>query len=108
MDPELKMEKDKMETKGLKGYEKYQLEWMIEHNYSLDDLIGNLQAVWEKLDEEKEENEVIDVTTTYEVWYDSFGFDNELFVSKNEWSNNEEKEYEDKIEEKEEEVELDI
>lgn len=73
----------------LKGYEKYQLEWLISHGYSLDDLIDNLQEVFEMLQAEKEDNEVIDIRETYEVWHDSFGFEQNIFASKEEWKDNE-------------------
>lgn len=73
----------------LKGYEKYQLEWLIEHGYSLDDLIEKLQQTFEMLYVEKEENEVINIRDTYEIWHDSFGFNQNLFASKDEWENNE-------------------
>lgn len=86
----------------LKGYEKYQLEWLIEHGYSLDDLIDKLQQTFEMLYTEKEENEVIDIRDTYEVWYDSFGFDQNIFASKDEWENNE------NLEKENDEIEIDL
>lgn len=70
-------------------YEEYQLRWMIDHGISIDDLMNNMQCVWEMLHAEKEENEVINVTTAYEVWHDSFGFNNELWTSRDEWLENE-------------------
>lgn len=71
-------------------YEEYQLQWLIDHEVSVDVLMNNVQHVWEMLHKEKEENEVINVTTAYEVWHDSFGFDNGMWVSEDEWSENEE------------------
>lgn len=58
-------------------YEKWQLEWMIEHNCSIDVFVGKLQEIWEKLNEEnkaEENGEIVDVRTAYEVLYDSFDF----------------------------------
>lgn len=45
-------------------------------SFSLDNFIGQLQDVFEKLYAEKEEGEVIDINTTYEVWCDSFKEEN--------------------------------
>lgn len=70
-------------------YEEYQLRWMIDHNISIDDLMNNIQHIWEMLHEEKEENEVINVITAYEVWHDSFGFDNGMWACEDKWSENE-------------------
>lgn len=81
-------------------YEQYQLQWLIDHGHSIDDLIRNLQVVWEQLQEDKEENEIVDVTTAYEVWYDSVGFKSELWVCKDEWEQNElQEEQENELEE---------
>lgn len=66
-------------------YEEYQLQWMIDHGYSIDDLIRNVQAIWKSLDEDKEEEEIIDVMNAYEVWYDSFGFGQSIWACEDEW-----------------------
>lgn len=66
-------------------YEEYQLQWMIDHGYSIDDLIRNVQGIWKSLDEDKEEEEIIDVMNAYEVWYDSFGFGQSIWVCEDEW-----------------------
>lgn len=86
----MKGRNNEMDEKKTLSYEEYQLQWLIDHGYSIDDLVGNLQHVWELLNAEKEENTIIDVTTAFEVWHDSFGFkESELWVCKDEWEQNE-------------------
>lgn len=71
-------------------YEKYKLQWMIDHNYSLNDLIKRIQHVWEMLNAEKEKGEVIDVAQAAEIWEDERGFaESEIWVCEDEWDNNE-------------------
>lgn len=72
-------------SRNLSDYEKYQLEWMQENGHSIDELIEQMQHVFENLYEEKENNEIIDIKNTYEVWHDSFGFNDECFMPKDEY-----------------------
>ena len=61
-------------------YQKYQLQWMIDHDKSLDDLIQELHEYI------KEDNEHCDLQLMYQLWQQDTGFNGELFVSENEFN----------------------
>lgn len=68
----------------MKKYEKYRLEWMLAHGYSLSDLINQLEMYM--LDDTNPEDTLNDI---FEEWeYDS-GFNGELWVCYDEWLENE-------------------
>lgn len=60
-------------------YQKYQLQWMIDHDKSLDDLIHELHE-YEQECEEKEP-----LPSLYHLWIQDSGFNGELFVSESEY-----------------------
>lgn len=60
-------------------YQKYQLQWMIDHDKSLDDLIHELHE-YEQECEEKEP-----LPSLYHLWIQDSGFNGELFISESEY-----------------------
>lgn len=66
----------------LTGYQKYQLEWMIEHGYSLEDLI-------KELNEYKQYANAEDVEDLFDTWEDEQGFVGaEIWACEDEWKEN--------------------
>lgn len=61
-------------------YEKYQLEWMIEHNYSLKDLIKALKGI-QYLDPENPNMISATITEIFAKWER----DNEVYTAEDEW-----------------------
>ena len=61
-------------------YEKYRLNWMIEHGHTLPQLIRQLN----RLQEECEEG--TSVEELWEMWEEEYGFDGELWVCYEEWA----------------------
>lgn len=71
-------------------YQNYQLRWMIDHNYSLEDLIDNLN---EQINQNPEfyinKNSHVDLHKVFADWeYDS-GFNQDLYVCEEEYHQNE-------------------
>ena len=68
----------------MKEYEKYRLEWMLSHGYSLSDLINRLEVyMFDNTDPNDTLNDIFD------KWeYDS-GFNGELWACYDEWLENE-------------------
>lgn len=60
------------------NYEKYQLQWMIEHGHSLSDLISELSKIRAK-------NPGIKLKKTFEQWEYEVGFSGEIWACKDEW-----------------------
>lgn len=72
-------------------YEKYQLQWMIDHGHSLQELMnvladtanenlsmgGNVYFIFDEL---------------FEIFQNEVGFSGEIWASEQEWKNNEERE----------------
>lgn len=65
-------------------YQKYQLEWMISHGYSLQDLI---QALTEYQYEDPEDSDRIStpISTIFAEWEREVGFESEIWACKAEW-----------------------
>ncbi len=59
-------------------YQKYQLQWMIDHGYSLDDLIGEMLAM-------QTDGNDGDVADLYSEWEYSSGFGGEIWACEAEW-----------------------
>lgn len=70
----------------MKNYEKYMLNWMIEHGYTIYDLIN-------KLDEQKalydEANEEFSIWDLFNEWEFNEGFNGEIWSCYGEWLENE-------------------
>ena len=79
-------------VKTMKEYEKYQLQWMIDHGHSISELIDELdrcQYDW------AENNETI--SDIFSAWENNIGFGGEIWACKPEWEDCEPKEYIEKI-----------
>lgn len=64
---------------ALIGYERYQLEWMIAHGYSLKDLVDSLG----------EYTENSDLGIEFGNWVADMGFNGDLWVCKDEYEHSE-------------------
>jgi len=73
----------------LKNYKKYQLEWMISHGYSLDDLMNKMaDIINEELTVESNAHIIID--EAFEILQDERGFvGSEIWACEDEWEQNE-------------------
>lgn len=67
----------------LKGYEKYQLEWMIEHGHSLSDLLEDLIKHY------CDNQEDMTIGDAFDDWIDNVGFNGEIWSCEDEWKDNE-------------------
>lgn len=63
------------------AYEKYKLDWMLNHGYTLDDLISVLSDC---IEEAKE-----DLAVVFDVWESDYGFGSEIWVCFDEFIDNE-------------------
>jgi hypothetical protein len=61
-------------------YQKYQLQWMINHNHSLDELIDELDRC--QMDWAENGESVSDI---YKAWEQNIGFASEVWACFNEW-----------------------
>jgi len=77
-------EESKMNIKQI-AYEKYQLDWMLRHGYTLTQLIGELSVCMEEAND--------DLETVFDVWEFDYGFGSEIWVCFDEFIVNE---YQDK------------
>lgn len=60
-------------------YQKYQLQWMIDHNHSLDELISELTKC--EFNRQPEDN----IQDLYEAWEHDCGFGSEIWACIDEW-----------------------
>ena len=60
------------------AYEKYRLEWMISHGYSLKDLIAEIEMM-------SDENPDHSISTLFDDWEYGFGFNSEIWCSYDEF-----------------------
>ena len=65
------------------AYEKYKLDWLMNHGYTLTDLINELDVV----KEDEEDNDSIGLLFSF--WEDNCGFGSEIWVCYQEFINNE-------------------
>ena len=72
----------------LKGYEKYQLQWMIEHGYSLEDLIDKIANI---INEELTilGNAHAFINEAFDILENEQGFNGEIWAYEDEWGDNE-------------------
>ena len=73
------------------NYEKYQLQWMIDHGFSLQDLMTELTLL------QYENTDVLDpisapVDQLFKEWEQDIGFNSEIWASEAEWEDSEEAE----------------
>ena len=54
------------------AYEKYKLDWMLHHGYTLDNLISELSDCMEEANE--------DLPVVFDVWESDYGFRSEIWV----------------------------
>lgn len=54
------------------AYEKYKLDWMLHHGYTLEDLVGALSDYMEEVNE--------DLVVVFDVWESDCGFGSEIWV----------------------------
>lgn len=64
------------------NYEKYQLQWMIDHNHSLTDLIQELE---DYLNQDLTDVK-INLTQAFEEWELYNGFNSEIYVCEKEYN----------------------
>ena len=64
------------------AYEKYKLQWMIEHGYTLTDLIKELNLI-------QEESEDSSVFQLFDDWEFGYGFGSEIWACYDEFMENE-------------------
>lgn len=72
---------------ALTDYERYQLEWMIDHGHGLGELMGELTAWQNELEEAPGVN--LSVNDAFGTWMDDRGFGGEIFASEAEWRDTE-------------------
>jgi len=64
-------------------YQKYQLRWMIEHGYSLQDLIHQLDTM--RREYSKDELENLTIMDLFESWEFESGFNGEIWACEDEF-----------------------
>ena len=65
-------------------YEKYQLQWLIDHEYSLKDLMTELTRLQYE-DPEATERITTPIDQLFAEWEADVGFDSEIWACKEEW-----------------------
>lgn len=74
---------------GLTDYEKYQLEWMIDHGHSLNDLLNKLAAIMNN-ELTVRGNPYVLLTEAFDIFQFEQGFcESEIWANEDEWKNNE-------------------
>ena len=61
-------------------YQKYKLQWLIDHNYSLDDLIQELE---DYINQESSDIK-INLSKAFEEWESDIGFKSEIYACEEE------------------------
>lgn len=75
-------------TKMVNLYEKYKLEWMVEHSVTVDELMRELDNY--RIECEQNGDEFDSITQLMDSWEaDSNGFDGEIWACYDEWQDNE-------------------
>ena len=73
----------------LTDYERYQLEWMIEHGHSLKEFVQGLDSIFDSLSD-KYDPDIMDsidnLPDAYEIWERDYGFDGEIFSNEREFA----------------------
>ena len=71
-----------------KLYEQYKLQWLIDHGYTLNDIINQLQELYDNpyFDEDNDSNLI---SNLFDMWEDEFGFPGaEIWACYDEWLKN--------------------
>ena len=68
----------------MSNYEKYKLQWMLDHGYTLQDLIQSLTE-YQQADPEDIERASTPITELFEEWQQDIGFRSEIWVCEQEW-----------------------
>ncbi len=63
------------------AYEKYKLDWMLRHGYTLEDLVSELSDCMEEANE--------DLVVVFDVWQSDYGFGSEIWACFDEFIDNE-------------------
>jgi hypothetical protein len=63
-------------------YEKYKLQWLIDHNYSINDLIQELE---DYINQESSDIK-INLSKAFEEWESNIGFKSEIYACKEEFN----------------------
>lgn len=71
----------------LTSYERYQLEWMIAHGYSLRDLMESL--------DQADRDGILYNRDAFDIWESDYGFDGEIYVCEAEYDDSEESKADD-------------
>lgn len=80
------------------AYQKYQLQWMIDHGYSLDDLIQELTSM--QYDDPEDSDRIsTPISELYGEWVMDVGFGSEIWVCQGEWEMSEKCEMQNPIHE---------
>lgn len=75
-------------------YQKYQLQWMIDHGYSLQDLMRELTE-FQYDDPEDSDRISTPISELFNEWESDRGFGSEIWVCEEEWKNCEESNWQD-------------
>lgn len=69
----------------MSDYQKYQLEWMISHGFSLQNLIAELTQLQY---DDPEDSDMIStpVSELFNKWETDIGFGSEIWACENEWN----------------------
>ncbi|WP_279006838.1 hypothetical protein [Thomasclavelia cocleata] len=70
------------------SYEKYQLKWMMEQGYSLEYLMEELEKV--RMSLETSTDGIRSIEDIFDIWKNEVGFkDSSIWISEEEWHDNE-------------------
>lgn len=70
----------------MSDYEKYQLQWLVDHGYSLKDLMAELTRLQYE-DPEDAERIATPIDQLFDEWVADVGFGSEIWACKEEWRN---------------------
>lgn len=83
-------------------YQKYQLQWMLDHNYSLEDLINRLQEIQEDINLSPSNESQLQTIRYIFSEFETTGFTGaELWACEDEWENNDKLVLDDSLTEQE-------
>lgn len=77
-------------TPAMDPYERYRLEWMIAHGYSLRDLMKAL-AEYQREAYEDSEHTSTPASELFDEWEHDIGFDSEIWACRPEWEDSDAK-----------------